>query len=176
MNQLSIRWVIPVAVIAVLAIQATKISKTISAKATAQESVTESVLRWKQGVTAVADSNKRWESVYSRDSEIQDTLSIIAQLQLQDTGLYANADSIFVNKINSVKNQGIELGLTEVCLGSAEAGDQVEVKAANYGALLSGVRALSQRPQVNIGSIKITGDNDQPAARLGDLCVLLRTK
>lgn len=145
-------------------------------KAAAQESVTESVDRWKTSYLALADTVKKWDASYEKEDSIQDQVSLIDELGLAQYGFKFDVDAITVVRIDPVTENGVQIGLTKVCLASGLNSEGVKVSAPNYEALLSGLKRLAGRPDIYIGVIKIKGENNSttPEAILGDFCLLLR--
>lgn len=144
-------------------------------KAQAQTEVTESVHRWRQNYMALGESVKRWEHDYRRQDSVPDLMSLFAVINMGDFGLIVNTDSMILNKIEPATQNGMPIGLTKVCLASSGSGDAsaLEVQAPNYQALFSGIKRLSQRDDIFIGTISIKGDKPVPVAELGEFCVLL---
>jgi len=159
----------------VAGVQGLKAYRTLSEKAVAQERATESVERWKQSYAALAGTVKRWESSYRHENSIQDLMSLYNAIGLEEYGLQTDVDTMILNKVEPVTQNGVALGLTCVYLASAGSGDtsSLEVRASNYQHLFAGVKRLSERPDIYIGMITIKGDKT-PTAKLGDFCVLLR--
>ena len=160
----------------VLGVQGVKAHRTLAEKAAAQESVTESVQRWKQSYLALADTMKRWESSYRREDSIQDLVSLYSAVGLAEYGLRADIDNLILNKVEPVTQNDVAIGLTRICLASAGSGDgaSLEVQAPNYQTLFTGLQQLSRRQDIVIGTIAVKGDKAAPVANLGDFCVLLR--
>lgn len=142
--------------------------------AVAQIAVTESVERWKQDYMALAESVTRWERSYRRDDSLQDLASLYASIGIAKYGLEVEADNLSTQKIEPVAYNGMQIGLTKVCLATAGAGEGLEVRAGSYQALLDGVKVLAARPDVHVGTIAVRGDKVGPAAMLGEFCMLLR--
>jgi len=74
----------------------------------------------------------------------------------------------------AVTSNNVDLALTKLCL--ATGGDNFIVEAASYDALLRGIAMLARRPDIGIGDISVLGDKDGPQAKLGNLCVYLRSE
>ena len=156
-------------------VQGLKAYRTLAEKAAAQERATESVERWKQSYMALASTVKQWESSYRHENSIQDLMSLYHAIGLKDYGLQSDVDTMILHKVEPVAQNGAALGLTCVYLASAGSGDSsgFEVRASSYQNLFTGLKRLSERPDIYIGMITIKGDKT-PTAKLGDFCVLLR--
>jgi len=159
----------------VSATQGLKAHRILTAKATAQDEVTESVHRWKQNYMALGESVKRWDRDYRQQDSVQDLMSLFAVINLNEYGISANTDAMILNKIDQVTQNGMQIGLTRICLSSTGSGDSsaLEVRAPTYQALFDGLKRLSKRPDIYIGTISIKGDKAFAIANLGDFCVLL---
>jgi hypothetical protein len=167
--------IVVVAFAAVLGMQGVKSFRALAEKALAQEAVTESVMQWKQGYMAFADTVKKWDGSFRSEDSVQDLISLYSVVGLSSYGLRADSDTLLLNKVAPVAQGGIAIGLTQFCIASASRPEgALDVEAANYQALFAGLRRLSQRPDVSIGSISIKGDKTTPVASLGEFCVLLR--
>lgn len=170
---------VPLAVVVifstVLCMQGVKSFRTLTEKALAQEAATDSVLQWKQGYVAFADTVKKWNASFRSEDSVQDLISLYGVVGLGSYGLHADSDTLLLNKVTPVSQGGIAIGLTQFCISSSSRPDgSLVVEAANYHALFAGLRQLSQRSDISIGSISIKGDKPTPVASLGDFCVLLR--
>jgi len=161
---------------AVLIMQATKAHRILNERAQSQAAVTESVQRWKQSYMALADTAKKWESSYRREESIQDLVSLYEAVGLTEYGLRADTDSVMLQKVDPVTQNGMPIGLTKFCLASAASSESMglQVQALNYQALFAGIKRLAKRPDIYIGTITVRGDKELPVANLGEFCVLLR--
>ena len=148
----------------------------MSNKALAQDLITESVERWKQSYLALADTSKKWEKSYRKEDTIQDLVTLYASIGLSEYGLVADQDAVIVYKIDPVLHNEMALGLTRYCLASSTTGENngLQVQAVNYQMLFAGLKRLTSRPDIFVGTINIKGGGDVPIANLGEFCVLLR--
>ena len=168
-------WLIALAFAAILATGGIKGYRILSNKAGEQETVTESVIRWKQNYLALAESIKRWDASYRREESIPDMLSLIAVVNFGAYGLASDPDTIMIQKIDQVRRGNAPIGLSSVCLASAGAPgtSALELNAPSYAALFEGVQRLARRADISIGSIAIRVEKGTPIGSLGDFCVLL---
>lgn len=173
-NQGLVIWILAVALAAVFALAGIKSYQLLSAKAKEQTAVTESVMRWKRSYMALGGTQDRWKKTYRAASSIPDLLTLIGLLDLQATGLKANTDLLVLKTDEQVKGNNIPLGLTKLCLGTGQ--DSFLVEAGSYDELLRGVDRLAHRADIFVDNISIVGDKDVPQARIGDLCILLRSE
>jgi len=175
LNAKKVPLLIAVGFLIIAGVHSLKAYRTLVEKAEAQERVTESIERWKQSYAALVGTIKRWESSYRNENSIQDLMSLYNAIGLKEYGLQTDVDTLILNKVEPVTQNGIALGLTCVYLVSADSGDgsSLVVRASNYQNLFAGLKRLSERPDIHIGMITIKGDKT-PTAKLGDFCVLLR--
>jgi hypothetical protein len=166
---------IAISFLIIAGVQGLKAYRTLAEKASAQERATENIERWKQSYMALSGIIKRWESSYRHENSIQDLMSLYNVIGLKEYGLQTDVDTMILNKVEPVTQNGSALGLTCVYLASAGSGDSsgFEVRASSYQNLFAGLKQLSERPDIYIGMITIKGDKT-PVAKLGDFCVLLR--
>jgi len=167
---------ISLALAAVLGVQGNKAYELLTAKATAQDAVIESVQRWKQSYLALGDAVTRWSTSYRREDSVQDLVSLYSVVNLPQFGLQMNTDSLVLNKVEPEIKNGMAIGLTRICLASAGSGDSaaLEVSAPNYQALFAGLKSLASRRDISISTITVRGAKNTPVAYLGDFCVLMR--
>lgn len=139
-----------------------------------QTAITEAVVRWKRSFRALAGTQEQWDKVYKPASSVRDQLSLFALLNLPQYGLRANTDAVVLRTSSAVTSNNVDLALTKLCL--ATGGESFVVEAENYDALLRGLSMLSRRADVHLDNISILGEKDVPQAKLGDLCVYLRSE
>lgn len=169
------RWLIAAALSSALAYQSFHVASLLAKKTQAQTAVVDAVSLWKRDLAAVGDVERQWQARYPAEGAIQDVLGLLEQVRSSaGQALSIDFDRAFVQRVEPVKHAGVELGLTKVCLGSAEGGEAFVVKAPSYDELMGGLRQLAAKPQINIGSVLIHGDKQMASATLGDLCVLVR--
>lgn len=161
---------------AALVIQGSKAHRTLTQKSVVQDSVTESVQRWKQSYLALGDAVKEWGSRYRREDSVQDLVSLYSIVNVEQYGLQMNTDALLLNKVEAVTRNDMAIGLTRICLASAGSGNSsaLEVTAPNYQALFSGIKSLANRKDLQISTITVKGAKATPVAHLGDFCVLMR--
>lgn len=153
--------------------QGIKVHRVMSEKALAQHNVTESVNRWKQNYLALGESIKRWEKDYRTQASVPDLMTLISIIRLNDYGLSTNTDRIILEKIEPVVQNGMQIGLTKVCLATSSNGANLEVQASSYKELFKGINQLVNRRDIFVDSIAIKGDKSKPVANLGEFCILL---
>lgn len=158
---------------AISVFQGMKVHRLMNAKATAQINVTESVNRWKNNYLALGESINRWNKDYRTQESVPDLMTLIKTVRLSEYGLNTNADKIILNKIDPIIQNGMQIGLTKVCLATSSNNSALEVQAPSYKALLQGIKKLVDRPDIFADAITIKGDKSTPIANLGEFCVLL---
>ena len=147
----------------------------MSAKASQQEEVTETMQRFKSSFMALADSRSKWDKSYHRESSVQDIVSLFALVELEKYGLTTDADSLVLSKVEQVTGSNAPIGLTKICISSGSMDSfALVVQAPNYQNLMTGIGQLAKRPDIYLGNIDVKGDKQIPIAKLGDFCLLLR--
>ena len=162
--------------VAISGYQGYKATKILEEKASLQTTVTEGIYQWKKSYAALGASAKKWDATYTSQTLVPDMLALIERLRLNEYNLNVNTNKIFVSKIESIAQTGVQIGLVKVCLASSNRGDALEVEAANYQTLFSGVEKVAKRLDISIESIEIQGDKKIPIASLNDFCVLLKVQ
>lgn len=148
--------------------------RTLSSKAKEQEAITESVMRWKRSYLALAGTQERWKKTYRAASSIPDLLTLISMLDLSSLGLKADTDKLVLKTDEQVTANNVPVGLTKLCIGTGQ--ENFTVEAGSYDQLLKGIDKLAHRSDLFVDNISIMGDKDVPQARIGDLCLLLRSE
>lgn len=143
-------------------------------KSRAQDSVTESVDRWKTDYMALQSAVKQWESNYRPESQIQDQLTLLRAINIEQYGLSYDPDKVTLEAPENLKYEGQPIGLFKVCIASGLNSRALEVTAPSYAELFKGVKALAARPDLYVGIINIKGDKVSPTAYLQHFCILLR--
>ncbi len=149
---------------------------TLQEKAQQQRAATEVVQRWKQTYRALAKSTATWSERYPDLAKFEDLIGLFRSVGLERYGLASDPDELAVLKVEPVSYNNVNLGLARVCVGSnnATADSGLVVTAPSYAELLSGVRRLAARKDIEIGSLAFQGGEGAPSATLGGFCMLLR--
>lgn len=166
--------VMALVVAAIPAMTGLKTYKTLTQKAADQRAETERVNRWKSSVQALGSTITEWQTTYRPASSVPDLYTLASYLGITESGLSADTDNITIAKDESIKSNGIELGLTKLCLANGNQG--FVVKAFSYDALLDGINHLAHRKDIYLDNIAIVSDNGSPQANIGDLCVYVRNE
>lgn len=156
-----------------MAVQGARAYRTLRDKALAQNQVTASVTEWRQTYQALAEPMKRWQGGYRHIDSVDDQEALLGLATLDRYGLATNPDTAIVNKVETISQNGVPLGLSKSCLVTGGDGG-LEVTAANYQALLRGIGELVARQDIHVRAIAFRGGKPQPSASLADFCVLLR--
>lgn len=148
----------------------------LETKAVAQKAVTDSVERWKASYRALQTTVKFWDAAFRPQDTVQDVLSLVGLVRLDQYGMQVDSDAIALTKVEAaLAANGSPLGLARICLASLDAGGAgLTVRAPSYAALFQGLDQVAARPDLEIGNIHVQGDKPVPTAILGDFCVLLR--
>ena len=173
-NSSLVLLVLSVALAGVLVSGGVSSYRTLSGKAKEQQDITESVMRWKRSYLALAGTQERWKKTYPAASGIPDLLTLISLLDLPSLGLKADTDKLVLKTDEQVMANNVPVGLTKLCIGTGQ--ENFVVEAGSYDALLKGLDKLAHRPDLFVDNISVVGDKDVPQARIGDLCMLLRSE
>lgn len=173
-NQGLIQLMLAIALAAIIALGGINSYKILAAKAKEQGLVTEKIIRWKQSYMALVGTQERFKKTYPAASSIPDLLTLASLLNLPALGLRANTDMLVLNSDESIILNGVEIGLTKLCLGTGQ--QNFLVDANSYDELLGGIDKLAHRADLVLDNISVVGDKDVPQARIGQLCILLRNE
>lgn len=160
---------------AMLVFQGMKAYRTLAAKTQAQHAATETVMRFKASLAKLANVRSEWEKNYQHEDRVQDLITLLALVNFAQFGLETDKDNLVLLRVDAVKLGEFDLELSKVCLASGVGdGATLFVRAANYSALLNGMKQLAQRPDLVIGNISLQGDTAFPFAKLGEFCLYVR--
>lgn len=170
------KWplVLSVALAAVCLLKGNEALSVLTEKAKAQAVVTDSVERWKQQYLALGDTAKQWDEAFKPESSVQDMLTLLSLVRLNEYGLMTDIDKTALAKYEPVAHNGSPVGLMRICLMTFGTNGGLEVSSGSYQRLFDGIDQLAKRRDIDIGNINVVGNKERPVAVLGDFCVILR--
>lgn len=144
-------------------------------KVQAQQNVTEGVYRWTDSYNALQKSIEQWGKTYTKEGTLQDLRGLLEMANFEGSRLSVKTDDVTVVAVDGVRHNEVPIGLTRVCLATMVGGDgkSLKVSAPDYRTLFSGIKSMTDRADIDIGSIVIQGDKGMPSASLGNFCILL---
>ncbi|KKN80589.1 hypothetical protein LCGC14_0328080 [marine sediment metagenome] len=140
-----------------------------------QLSANQRLAEWKAAYQALQPVNAVWERTFTSADNTNDLVELYRGFDLERYGLMVNADTISQTGSEVIRVQGIDVGLQKLCIGNQ--GNFLTVKANNIGQLRQGLRSVSERKDISIGSVAIGFDKDsrKPFAEVNDFCLKVRT-
>ncbi len=140
-----------------------------------QIAANEKLIEWKQAYSALLPVNALWEAAYTSERDATDLLKLSRYADIEKHGLAVNIDLIKQTASSPVTVNGIDIGLQRLCL--ATTGESLELSAPTITDLRSGLRSLSKRRDISMGSIEITSASTPSVvqAKIKPFCVLVRT-
>lgn len=144
----------------------------LAAKAQAQASTVADFQEWKRQYTQLLPLEERWTQALHPSSEAQDLFSLHKILGNEPQ---SNPDTLLVERLDEVEQNGVKLGAQRVCLSSGS-GQGMQFVEKDFTTLMQGLRALTQRSDVQLGAIHLSQDQGRAKAVVTPLCLLLRTE
>ncbi len=140
-------------------------------KAQAQEAEVQAFQQWKARYTELLPVQERWEKSLPEATQVKDLYSVYKALGESPR---TDPDRLSVQKVERLALDGKELGGQRVCLGTLGAAGLL-FQEKQFEPLLAGLRALSERPGVQMGAVRFTSNKDGHAVALvTDFCLLFR--
>ncbi len=140
-------------------------------KAQAQAAEVQAFQQWKSRYTELLPVQERWDKSLPDASQVKDLYSVYKTLGESPR---TDPDRLSVLKVERLALDGKELGGQRVCLGTLGAAGLL-FREKQFEPLLAGLRALSERPDVQMGAVRFTTDKDgQAVALVTEFCLLFR--
>lgn len=142
-----------------------------------QRRSTADYLRWVNVQLALKPFDKQFLASIPEATEIRDIYSLSATIGLEKYGLTSRVEDMAVDKTDSLKVNGKEVGATKVCLlSSGVSGLQVKAKDGDTAKLLTAVDKLLAAKHVTSRGVTVRTDANGTTATLINFCILLRGK
>lgn len=145
----------------------------VSAKAQAQAATVSDFQEWKRQYTQLLPLQERWSSSLRPTADAQDLYSLHKILGNQPQ---SNPDTLLVERLEEVEQNGLKLGAQRVCLSSGAGHPGMVFVEKDFATLMQGLHALTQRVDIQMGSIELSQDQGKARAVVSPLCLLLRTE
>ena len=144
--------------------------KVMSDKADAQAATVADFQEWKRQYTKLLPLEDKWNKTLRPFSEAKDLYSLHELLGDQPS---SNADLLLAEQIERMVFEGKDLGAQRVCLGTGGGAGMLFVEK-DFQTLMTGLDALAQRADIQMGAIELSQDNATARATVAPLCLLLR--
>lgn len=145
-------------------------SSAMFAKAKEQQKALEDFRQWRSTYEALIPVQKQWGQSFKAAADARDLLTLHS---LIGSTLKTDLDRLVVEKIDRVKVDERELGLSRACLNSSgESG--LAFQSDSFSSLLSGLKVLAARNDIEMGTVKVLEYKSKPTALVQGFCLLLK--
>jgi hypothetical protein len=142
----------------------------MQAKAGEQKKALEDFRKWRSTYEALVPVQKQWSDTFKPAAQARDLFSLHS---LMGSGLKTNMDLLVVEKLDRLKVNDLELGLSRICLTtSGENG--VAFEGESFSTLLAEVRKMAARSDIEMGQVKVFEHKGNPTALVTGFCLLLK--
>lgn len=140
-----------------------------------QSAANERLKLWKAQYSALLPVNDRWDKSFVSENQATDLLKLFRFADLERHGLSANVDTVRQTDSIPVRVNNMEVGLQKLCLSSS--GSDLVVSAKDMTSLRIGLKSLSKRRDLSLGSVTLAYNSTTSTAeaRIRPFCVLIRT-
>lgn len=147
----------------------------LSAIEARQTAANERLSDWKSQYEPLIPVNDRWKKEFVSEGQAKDLLRLYKLANIEQHGLSADVDLVKQSLSIPVLVNGMEVGLTKLCL--ATEGSSLVVRAPSIKSLRLGLHQLSQRSDISLGSLSLSFDDETGlgTASINPFCVLVRT-
>ncbi|MBF6615623.1 MAG: hypothetical protein ITG07_02745 [Candidimonas sp.] len=129
---------------------------------------------WKTSYQALLPVNKRFEGAYPSGDEAKDLVALYRLINVDQHRLMADVDMVKQTSATAVDVNGMPVGLQRLCLTNSS--NVMELAAHNMRDLRTGIRGLSSRRDIDMGTIEITINDGKAIAKVRDMCLKVRTE
>ncbi|MCF6783443.1 hypothetical protein [Stutzerimonas stutzeri] len=128
---------------------------------------------WKASYQALLPINERFNEAYPSADEAKDLVALYRLLNFERHKIIADVDMIKQTSATAVDVNGMPVGLQRLCLSNSNS--DMELAAKSMRDLRMGLRSLSSRRDIDMGSIEITINDGTAVAKVRDMCLKVRT-
>lgn len=140
------------------------------AKAGEQNKALADFRQWRSTYEALIPVQKQWSNTFKPAAPARDLLSLHS---LIGTELKTGVDLLVVEKLDRLKVNGVEMGLSRICLTtSGENG--LAFQGESFSAVLTEVRKMAARSDIEMGQVKVLEHKGKPSALVNGFCLLLK--
>lgn len=114
---------------------------------------------------------REWDKAFRTAESARDIYTLVGYIG--ESGIAPNPDKVTVERLERVTSNGLDIGLSRVCLTTvAETG--LAFEGDSFSAILAGLRRVSQQPGIELGAVKLLENNGKANAVVSGFCLLLR--
>lgn len=132
------------------------------------------LLEWKTSYEALLPVNGRFSNAYPSGDDAKDLVALYRMLDVEKHSLAADIDMIRQTSAYAVEVNGMQVGLQSLCLSNDT--DAMMVTANSIRDLRLGLRALSQRKDIDLGTVQVVLEDGTAIARIKGVCLKVRTE
>lgn len=132
------------------------------------------LIEWKTSYEALLPVNAVFSKVYPSGDEAKDLVALYRLLNVEKHNLTADVDMVRQTSASAVEVNGMAIGLQRLCLSNSA--ENMTVSANSIRDLRLGLRALSQRKDVDMGTVQIEIKERKAVAHIAGMCLKVRTE
>jgi len=132
------------------------------------------LIEWKSSYEALLPVNERFVNTFPAGDDAKDLVTLYRMLDVEKHNLVADVDMIRQTSASVVEVNGMQIGLQSLCLSNDS--DALSVTAKSIRELRLGLRALSERKDVDLGTVQVELKNGLAVAKIKGACLKVRTE
>lgn len=139
-----------------------------------QIAANEHLVEWKASYEALLPVNDGFAAVYPSGEEAKDLVSLYRLLNIERHRLMADIDLVRQTAASAVEVNGMPIGLQRLCVSNE--GLSMAVSANSIRDLRLGLRSLSARRDIEMGTLEVAINDGRAIAKIQDMCLKVRTE
>lgn len=132
------------------------------------------LIEWKTSYEALLPVNAHFSKVFPSGDDAKDLVALYRLLNVEKHNLLADVDMIRQTSAEAVQVNGMAVGLQRLCLSNGA--EALTVTAGSIRDLRRGLRELSQRKDVDLGTIQFEIQDGKAMAQVKGVCLKVRTE
>jgi hypothetical protein len=132
------------------------------------------LVEWKTSYEALLPVNDIFRESYPSGDDAKDLVALYRLLNVEKHQLNADVDKVRQTLASVVEVNGMAIGLQRLCLSNGA--DSMTVSADSIRNLRLGLRALSKRQDVDMGTVSIEIKEGKAVAQIMGMCLKVRTE
>lgn len=132
------------------------------------------LVEWKTSYEALLPVNDRFSKVYPSGDEAKDLVALYRMLNVEKHNLSADVDMVRQTSASAVEVNGMPVGLQRLCLSNSS--DSMLLTAGSLRDLRNGLKVLSHRRDVDLGTVQIAIKDGVAVAQVKGVCLKVRTE
>jgi len=132
------------------------------------------LVEWKASYEALLPINAKFRATYPSGNDAKDLVALYRLVSPEKHGLYADVDLIRQISASPVEVNGLPVGLQRLCIGNDA--EHLSLSAPSIAELRRGLKAMSERKDIEMGSLEIAMKEDIAIAKVKGVCLKVRTE